>query len=66
MAPTRPTVAALRIEPMPSTIVQKMIGEIIILINAMNAVPSGFAALPTSGATSPTTTPSTTAAITAR
>ena len=51
---------------MPSTIVQKMIGEIIILIRAMNAVPSGWTALPNAGATSPTTMPSTTAAITDR
>ena len=50
---------------MPSTIVQKMIGEIIILIRLTNPVPSGFKDLPTSGATSPTTTPSTTATITA-
>ena len=66
MPPTRPTVAALRMEPMPSTIVQKMIGEIIILISAMKAVPSGFTALPTSGAMRPTSTPRTTAPITAR
>ena len=66
MAPTLPTCAALRILPMPSTIVQKMIGEIIILIRAMNAVPSGWTALPTEGATSPTMMPSTTAAITDR
>ncbi len=61
-----PTWAALRIEPTPSTIVQKMTGLIIILIRATNPVPSGLSCLPSSGATKPTTTPATTAAMTAR
>ena len=39
MPPTLPTWEALRTDPMPSTIVQKMIGPIIILIRATNAVP---------------------------
>ena len=65
MPPTLPTVAALAIEPTPSTIVQKMTGAIIILISAMNPVPTGFSATPTSGATSPRTAPATTAMITA-
>ena len=64
-AADRPTLAACRTEPMPSTMVQKMIGEIIILIRSTNAVPSGLSALPVSGATSPTTMPRTTATITA-
>ena len=37
--PTLPTWEALRTDPMPSTIVQKMIGPIIILIRFTNAVP---------------------------
>ena len=44
--PTLPTFAALVTEPMPSTIVQKMIGLIIILIRLTNPVPSGFSSLP--------------------
>jgi hypothetical protein len=50
---------------MPSTIVQKMTGEIIILIRLTNAVPTGLSALPSSGETRPTTTPRSTATITA-
>jgi hypothetical protein len=61
----RPTLAAERTEPMPSTIVQKMTGEIIILIRSTKAVPSGFRAVPVSGATRPTPMPRTTATITA-
>ena len=60
-----PTVAALRTEPMPNTIVQKMTGAIIILINETNIVPSTPTLLPTSGARMPTPTPITTAAMTA-
>ena len=63
--PTLPTVAAFATEPTPSTMVQKMTGEMIILISATNPVPSGFSVTPTDGNSSPTTTPSTTAAITA-
>ena len=37
-----PTVAAFAIDPTPSTIVQKMIGAIIILISSTNASPMGF------------------------
>ena len=50
---------------MPSTIVQKMIGLIIILIRLTNSVPSTPSALPMSGATKPTITPAMTATITA-
>ena len=53
-----PTCAALRTEPMPSTIVQKMIGEIIILIRATKPVPSGWSSTAKSGATNPTAMPS--------
>ena len=40
--PILPTVAAFAIEPTPTTIVQKMIGAIIILMSATKAVPIGF------------------------
>ena len=65
MPPTAPTLAAFRTEPMPSTIVQKMIGEIIILIRFTKPVPSGLSSTANSGATRPTAMPSTTAMITA-
>src|SRR3954471_13978839 len=51
---------------MPSTMVQKMTGTIIILIRLTNMVPRTPTLLPTSGASSPTTTPATTATMTAR
>lgn len=60
-----PTLAALRTEPTPSTIVQKMIGEIIILIRLTKPVPIGLSSLAKSGAANPTAMPSTTAMITA-
>jgi hypothetical protein len=60
-----PTFAASRIEPMPSTIVQKITGEMIILIRLTNAVPIGRNATPTLGQMMPTATPATTATITA-
>ena len=60
-----PTVAALRTEPMPSTIVQKMTGAIIILIRLTNIVPSTPTLLPTSGASKPTAMPTSTATMTA-
>ena len=60
-----PTVAALRTDPMPSTIVQKITGAIIILISATNIVPSTPTLLPTSGAIRPTATPANTATMTA-
>jgi hypothetical protein len=63
--PTLPTFAAWRIDPTPSTIVQKMTGLIIILIRLTKPVPSGLSALPTSGARMPTATPATTARMTA-
>src|SRR5450631_317834 len=68
MPPTLPTLAALRTEPMPSTIVQKMIGVIIILIRFTNPVPSGLSptanpSLP--GNAKPTAMPSSAATITA-
>ena len=59
--PTLPTVAALRSDPMPSTIVQKITGVMIILIRSTNMVPSTPTDLPTDGSSSPTTTPPTTA-----
>lgn len=57
--------AAFRTEPIPSTMVQKMTGEIIILMRFTNPVPMGFSSTATPGATKPTVIPSTTAAITA-
>jgi hypothetical protein len=65
MPPTAPTLAAFRTEPMPSTIVQKMIGEIIILIRFTKPVPIGFSSTAKSGAIRPTAIPAATAAITA-
>ena len=44
-----PTLAAWRTEPMPSTIVQKMTGLIIILIRFTKPVPSGFSSIAKSG-----------------
>ena len=63
--PTLPTWAAFRTEPIPRTMVQKMIGPIIILIRLTNAVPrmaSPAASLPK---ISPTAVPATTATMTA-
>ncbi|VWX46305.1 hypothetical protein MICRO116_410027 [Micrococcus sp. 116] len=65
MPPTRPTVAALAIEPTPRTIVQKMTGPIIILMRETKPSPSGLRDLPNSGKNRPTAAPSTTEAITA-
>ena len=48
-----PTLAALRTEPTPSTIVQKMIGLIIILIRLTKPVPSGFSSLAELGGDEP-------------
>ncbi|GAA2907928.1 hypothetical protein GCM10020221_00050 [Streptomyces thioluteus] len=64
--PTAPTLVAFRTEPMPSTIVQKMTGEIIILIRFTKPVPSGLSSTATPGARNPTAMPTSTAAITAR
>ena len=50
---------------MPSTIVQKMIGVIIILMRLTNIVPSGLSSLPNSGQMAPTAMPATMAAMTA-
>ena len=47
--PILPTVAAFAIEPTPTTIVQKMIGAIIILMRATKPLPIGSSATPTSG-----------------
>ena len=58
--------AALRTDPTPSTIVQKMIGEIIIRISATNASPIGFSWTAKAGAMNPTAMPSSTATTTAR
>ena len=60
-----PTLAALATEPTPSTIVQKMTGEIIILISPTNASLSGLSFVPRSGARRPTAMPSSTATMTA-
>ena len=65
-SPTLPTLAAVTTDPMPSTIVQKMIGEIIILIRLTNAVPSGLSWAAKCGAANPRMIPSITAAMTAR
>ena len=59
--PTLPTLAALRTDPTPITMVQKMIGAMIILIRLKNVVPSTASDLPTSGASQPTRMPATTA-----
>jgi hypothetical protein len=66
MSPTLPTFAAFATDPMPSTIVQKMIGTIIILMRATNPVPSGFSCTANWGNANPTRTPRTTATMTAR
>jgi hypothetical protein len=55
----------LRTDPTPVTIVQKMIGAMIILIRLRKVVPSTATDLPTSGASQPTRMPATTATITA-
>ncbi len=59
-----PTGAALRTEPMPRTMVQKMTGLIIILIRLTNSVAEDAECRPVSGATRPTTMPATTATMT--
>ncbi|AEJ47446.1 hypothetical protein HX92_3665 [Mycobacterium tuberculosis] len=56
----------MRTEPIPSTIVQKMTGAIIILIRLTNTVPSTVRLFPVDGAVSPTITPAITAKMTAR
>ena len=63
--PTLPTWAALATDPTPSTIVQKITGEIIIRMRATKASPMGLSFTAKSGATNPTRTPRATAAITA-
>ena len=63
--PTLPTLVACRTDPIPSTIVQKMIGLIIILIRLTKPVPRGLSLTAKSGAAKPTTMPSTTATMTA-
>ena len=63
--PTLPTWEALRTDPMPSTIVQKMIGPIIILIRFTNAVPITANPAACFPKINPTATPATTATITA-
>jgi hypothetical protein len=63
--PTLPTLAARATDPTPMTIVQKMIGLIIILIRSTKPVPSGLRAVPKSGQTNPTMMPSATATRTA-
>ena len=64
-----PTLAAFRTEPMPVTIVTKMIGVIIILIRLTKPVPSGWSCTANPffpGKAKPTAMPSATATITAR
>ncbi|SKU85579.1 Uncharacterised protein [Mycobacteroides abscessus subsp. abscessus] len=63
--PTRPTLAALRTDPMPSTMVQKITGLIIILMRLTNISPSTPTDLPNPGHSMPTATPSATATTTA-
>ena len=63
--PILPTVAAFAIEPTPTTIVQKMIGAIIILISDTKAVPIGLRVTANSGQIRPIVAPATTAMITA-
>ncbi len=58
MRPTRPTFFRSPIDAMPCTMVQKMIGAIIILIRPMKASPSHFIALPVAGSYQPSRTPS--------
>ena len=60
-----PTLAALRTDPTPRTIVQKMIGWIIILMRATKPSPMGLRLVAKAGATKPTTMPSSTATMTA-
>jgi hypothetical protein len=55
----------LATDPTPSTMVQKMTGEIIILIRFTKPVPMGFSALAKSGAMKPTAIPRMTAMMTA-
>ncbi len=58
--------AAARTEPMPSTMVQKMTGEIIIVMRRTNASPSTDRDDPSpSGPKPPTSAPDTTATMTA-
>ncbi len=63
--PTLPTWEALRTEPMPNTIVQKMIGPIIILIRLTNAVPITARPAAFLPKINPTAVPATTATMTA-
>lgn len=63
--PALPTEAAARTEPMPKTIVQKITGEIIILIKDTNIVPITLKFLARSGAIRPKAIPAITAIITA-
>lgn len=63
--PALPTVAAFRTEPIPRTMVQKMTGEIIILMRSTNISPTGFHSLAASGATRPKMMPPITAMMTA-
>ena len=65
MPPTLPTWEAFRTEPMPSTMVQKMIGPIIILIRLTNAVPMTARPAASLPKISPTAVPATTATMTA-
>ena len=62
--PAFPTLAAARTEPMPNTMVQKITGEIIILMRLTNMVPSTLNSLATLGATKPKTMPAITATMT--
>jgi len=63
--PILPTLAAFRTEPMPRTMVQKMIGEIIILMRLTKNVPNHFSWTAKAGKSRPTRTPRPTATSTA-
>ena len=64
MPPALPTDAAARTEPIPKTMVQKITGEIIILIRLTNIVPTTLNSVAALGATSPKIMPAITAMIT--
>ena len=65
MLPTLPTVAAFRTDPIPKTMVQKMIGPIIILIRFTNPVPMTDNPPADFPKIRPTATPASTATMTA-
>ncbi|MOA32268.1 hypothetical protein D3C78_1534730 [compost metagenome] len=64
LPPTRPTFFMSSMPAMPTTMVQKMIGVIIIFTSLMKPSPSGFSLAPNSGIRCPRVTPSTMATMT--